>query len=181
MQQDGIGFPGIVIAALGGGSGKTILSIGIIAAWKNLKKIVAPFKKGPDYIDAGWLAMAAGRPCYNLDTFLIEEKQILNSFYTHTLNSDISVVEGNRGLYDGLDTEGSTSTAELAKLLNLPVILCIDCTKSTRTMAAVVYGCLHFDPEVNIKGIILNRVAGSRHENIVRKSKELPGDKAPRY
>ena len=172
MQHDGKGFPGIVIAALRGGSGKTILSIGIIAAWKNLKKNVAPFKKGPDYIDAGWLAMAAGRPCYNLDNFLIEKKQILNSFYTHTLKSDIAVIEGNRGLYDGLDTEGSTSTAELAKLLNLPVILCLDCTKSTRTMAAVVLGCIKFDPTVKIKGIILNRVAGPRHENIVRKSIE---------
>ncbi|MDL2122075.1 MAG: hydrogenobyrinic acid a,c-diamide synthase (glutamine-hydrolyzing) [Deltaproteobacteria bacterium] len=172
MQQDGKAFPGIVIAALRGGAGKTILSIGIIAALKSFKKNVAPFKKGPDYIDAGWLAMAAGRPCYNLDNFLIEEKQILNSFYTHTLKSDIAVIEGNRGLYDGLDTEGSTSTAELAKLLNLPVILCLDCTKSTRTMAAVVLGCIKFDPTVKIKGIILNRVAGSRHENIVRKSIE---------
>jgi len=174
MQHDGNGkgFPGIVIAALRGGSGKTILSIGIIAAWKSLKKNVAPFKKGPDYIDAGWLAMAAGRPCYNLDTFLIEEKQILNSFYTHTLKSDIAVIEGNRGLYDGLNIEGNTSTAELAKLLNLPVILCLDCTKSTRTMAAVVLGCIKFDSTVTIKGVILNRVAGPRHENIVRKSIE---------
>ncbi len=172
MQHDGKSFPGIVIAALRGGSGKTILSIGIIAAWKNLKKNVAPFKKGPDYIDAGWLAMAAGRPCHNLDNFLIEKKPILNSFYTHTLKSDIAVIEGNRGLYDGLDTEGSTSTAELAKLLNLPVILCLDCTKSTRTMAAIVYGCIKFDPTVTIKGVILNRVAGPRHENIVRKSIE---------
>ncbi|MCD4764366.1 MAG: hydrogenobyrinic acid a,c-diamide synthase (glutamine-hydrolyzing), partial [Desulfobacterales bacterium] len=130
------------------------------------------FKKGPDYIDAGWLAMAAGRPCYNLDNFLVSKEQILNSFYTHTLKSDIAVIEGNRGLYDGLDTEGSTSTAELAKLLNLPVILCLDCTKSTRTMAAVVLGCIKFDPTVTIKGIILNRVAGPRHENIVRKSIE---------
>jgi len=172
MQYKDKCFPGIVIAALRGGSGKTILSIGIIAAWKNLKKNVAPFKKGPDYIDAGWLAMAAGRPCHNLDNFLIEKKQILNSFYTHTLKSDIAVIEGNRGLYDGLDTEGSTSTAELAKLLNLPVILCLDCTKSTRTMAAIVYGCIKFDPTVTIKGVILNRVAGPRHENIVRKSIE---------
>jgi len=172
MQHDGKGSPGIIIAALRGGAGKTILSIGIIAALKSFKKNVASFKKGPDYIDAGWLAMAAGRPCYNLDTFLIEEKQILNSFYTHTLKSDIAVIEGNRGLYDGLDTEGSTSTAELAKLLNLPVILCLDCTKSTRTMAAVVLGCIKFDPTVTIKGIILNRVAGPRHENIVRKSIE---------
>ena len=165
-------FPGIVIAALRGGSGKTILSIGIIAAFKNLKKIVAPFKKGPDYIDTGWLAMAAGRPCYNLDTFLVSKEQILNSFYTHTLKSDLAVIEGNRGLYDGLNTEGSTSTAELAKLLNLPVILCLDCTKSTRTMAAVVLGCIKFDPDVTIKGIILNRVAGPRHENIIHKSIE---------
>ncbi|MBW2738695.1 MAG: cobyrinate a,c-diamide synthase [Deltaproteobacteria bacterium] len=172
MQHDGKGLPGIVIAALRGGSGKTILSIGIIAALKSFKKNVAPFKKGPDYIDAGWLAMAAGRPCYNLDNFLIEKKQILNSFYIHTLKSDIAVIEGNRGLYDGLDTEGSTSTAELAKLLNLPVILCLDCTKSTRTMAAVVLGCIKFDPTVTIKGVILNRVAGPRHENIVRKSIE---------
>jgi len=172
MQHDGKGSPGIIIAALRGGAGKTILSIGIIAALKSFKKNVAPFKKGPDYIDAGWLAMAAGRPCYNLDNFLIEKKQILNSFYTHTLKSDIAVIEGNRGLYDGLDTEGSTSTAELAKLLNLPVILCLDCTKSTRTMAAVVLGCIKFDPTVTIKGIILNRVAGPRHENIVRKSIE---------
>jgi len=172
MQHNDKSFPGIVIAALRGGSGKTILSIGIIAAWKSFKKNVAPFKKGPDYIDAGWLAMSAGRPCYNLDTFLIEKKQILNSFYTHTLKSDIAVIEGNRGLYDGLNIEGSTSTAELAKLLNLPVILCLDCTKSTRTMAAVVLGCIKFDPTVKIKGIILNRIAGPRHENIVRKSIE---------
>ena len=172
MRQECMDFPGIVIAALRGGSGKTILSIGIIAALKSFKKIVAPFKKGPDYIDAGWLAMAAGRPCYNLDNFLVSKEQILNSFYTHTLKSDVAVVEGNRGLYDGLDAEGSTSTAELAKLLNLPVILCLDCTKSTRTMAAVVLGCAKFDPTVKIKGIILNRVAGSRHENIVRKSIE---------
>jgi cobyrinic acid a,c-diamide synthase len=171
-KAKGKGFPGIVIAALRGGSGKTILSIGIIAALKSFKKNVAPFKKGPDYIDAGWLTMAAGRPCYNLDTFLIEKKQILNSFYSHILQSDIAVIEGNRGLYDGLDTEGSTSTAELAKLLNLPVILCLDCTKSTRTMAAVVLGCIKFDSTVTIKGIILNRVAGPRHENIVRKSIE---------
>ncbi|MCJ7774133.1 MAG: cobyrinate a,c-diamide synthase, partial [Desulfobacterales bacterium] len=86
--------------------------------------------------------------------------------------NDIAVIEGNRGLFDGIDTRGRTSTAELAKLLKLPVILCIDCTKSTRTMAAVVLGCLQFDPNVKIKGIILNRVAGSRHETILRKSIE---------
>ena len=165
-------FPRIVIAALRGGSGKTILSVGIIAAWTKLGKSVAPYKKGPDYIDAGWLAMAAGRPCYNLDTFLITKEQVLKSFLSHALENDIAVIEGNRGLYDGIDSEGSTSTAELAKLLNAPVILCIDCTKTTRTMAAVVSGCIQFDPDVNIKGVVLNRVAGSRHESVLRRSIE---------
>ncbi|MEA3428113.1 MAG: cobyrinate a,c-diamide synthase [Thermodesulfobacteriota bacterium] len=166
-------IPRIIISALRGGAGKTILSIGIITAWTDLGKKVAPFKKGPDYIDAGWLALAAGRPCYNLDTFMIKEEQVLNSFLSHSINRDIAVIEGNRGLYDGIDIKGSTSsTAELAKLLKAPVVLCIDCTKTTRTMAAVVSGCMQFDPDVKIKGVILNRVAGPRHENILRKSIE---------
>ena len=165
-------FPRIIISAIRGGSGKTIISTGVIAAFKAAGKQVSPFKKGPDYIDAGWLALAAGRPCYNLDTFLTPVDRVLNSFYSHSLDTDLSVIEGNRGLYDGIDLEGTTSTAELAKLLRAPVILCIDCTKSTRTIAAVVLGCIHFDRKVDIKGVILNRVAGARHENIIRKSIE---------
>jgi len=165
-------FPRILISALRGGSGKTILSIGITAAWKSFGKQITPFKKGPDYIDAGWLALAAGRPCYNLDTFLTQKELILESFLLHSNKGDISVIEGNRGLYDGIDIQGSTSTAELAKLLNTPVILCIDCTKSTRTMAAAVLGCVTFDPDTKIKGVILNRVAGPRHEKVLRKNIE---------
>lgn len=165
-------FPRIVISATRGGSGKTIISTGIIAAYSAAGKQISPFKKGPDYIDAGWLALAAGRPCYNLDAFLTPADRVLASFYSHSLNSDLSVIEGNRGLYDGIDIEGSTSTAELAKLLKSPVILCIDCTKSTRTVAAIVLGCIHFDEKVDIKGVILNRVAGSRHETILTKSIE---------
>jgi cobyrinic acid a,c-diamide synthase len=157
-----------MIAALCGGSGKTILSIGLIAAWKKCNKSIAPFKKGPDYIDTGWLALAAGRPCYNLDTFLIEKPHVLQSFLTRTRKDDIAVIEGNRGLYDGIDLAGSTSTAELAKLLKTPVLLCVDCTKITRTMAAVISGLIQFDPDVMIKGVVLNRVAGSRHERILR-------------
>ena len=167
-----MGFPRIIISAIRGGSGKTIISTGIIAAFKVAGKVISPFKKGPDYIDAGWLALAAGRPCYNLDTFLTPVELVLTSFYSHSLHTDLSIIEGNRGLYDGIDLEGTTSTAELAKLLRAPVILCIDCTKSTRTIAAVVLGCIHFDRKVDIKGVILNRVAGARHENIIRKSIE---------
>ncbi|MBI5896985.1 MAG: cobyrinate a,c-diamide synthase, partial [Desulfobacterales bacterium] len=162
--------PGIVIAALRGGSGKTIFSVGIIAALRNRGVTVAPFKKGPDYIDAGWLALAAGRPCYNLDTFLIDTPSIQQSYLRHTQNTDVAVIEGNRGLYDCINVEGKTSTAELAKLLDLPVILCLDVTKTTRTMAAVVAGCAQFDPAVRIAGVVLNHVAGSRHERIVRDS-----------
>lgn len=165
-------FPRILISALRGGAGKTILSIGITAAWKKLGESIAPFKKGPDYIDAGWLSLAAGRPCHNLDTFLIEKNNVLQSFLTHTSKKDIAVVEGNRGLYDGIDIEGGTSTAELAKLLKTPVVLCVDCTKSTRTVAATILGCKTFDPDVDIKGVILNRVAGPRHEKILRTSIE---------
>ena len=157
-----------MIAALRGGSGKTILSIGLIAAWKKRNRSIAPFKKGPDYIDTGWLALAANRPCYNLDTFLLASPQIIQSFLTHTRSDDIAVIEGNRGLYDGIDLAGSTSTAELAKLLKIPVLLCVDCTKITRTMAAVISGLVQFDADVMIKGVVLNRVAGARHERILR-------------
>ncbi|QTA91030.1 cobyrinate a,c-diamide synthase [Desulfonema magnum] len=164
--------PRIIFSALRGGSGKTLISLGSVAALRSQGLSVRPFKKGPDYIDAGWLAFAAGKSCYNLDTFMVNPDDVLKSFLFHTSENDIAVIEGNRGLYDGIDTEGATSTAELAKLLNVPVVLCIDCTKSTRTMAAAVLGCIHFDPDVNIKGVVLNRVAGPRHENILRKSME---------
>ncbi len=164
--------PGIIVAALRGGSGKTIFSVGIIAALRSLGRAISPFKKGPDYIDAGWLALAAGRPCYNLDTFLIDRDTILGSYHAHTCNTDFAVIEGNRGIYDCIDTDGKTSTAELAKLLGLPVILCIDATKTTRTMAAVVGGIVAFDPDVRIGGVVLNRVAGKRHQSILTRSIE---------
>ncbi len=165
-------FPRIVISALRGGSGKTIVSLGLIASWQKRGMVIAPFKKGPDFIDAGWLALAAGRPCHNLDAFLMPAESILLSFTRHTLAADVAVIEGNRGLYDGIDLEGATSTSELAKLLKAPAVLVIDCTKSTRTVAAMVKGCIQFDPDVRICGVILNRIAGTRHESILRQTVE---------
>jgi cobyrinic acid a,c-diamide synthase len=162
--------PRILVAALRGGAGKTILSVGLAAAWRDSGQAVRPFKKGPDYIDAGWLALAAGQPCYNLDTYLASPGAILDSFLRHSDPAAISLIEGNRGLYDCIDTDGSTSSAELAKLLAAPVLVCLDCTKTTRTMAAVVDGLCRFDPRTPIAGVILNRVAGARHENILRSS-----------
>ncbi|MFP4453395.1 MAG: AAA family ATPase, partial [Desulfobacterales bacterium] len=172
MQAELNHIPRVMIAGLRGGAGKTVVSIGIVSALTRLGKKVAPFKKGPDYIDAGWLAMAAGRPCHNLDPFLFLADRLCKSFSRYSQNADLSIIEGNRGLYDGLDARGTTSTASLAKILCVPVILCVDCTKATRTMAAVVLGCLHFDPDVEICGVVLNRVAGSRHEKILRSSIE---------
>jgi cobyrinic acid a,c-diamide synthase len=164
--------PRLVISALRGGAGKSTIAIGLTAALREQGKRIAPFKKGPDYIDAGWLSLAAGVPCYNLDTFFTPTDRILHSFHTHTQASDMAVIEGNRGLFDGIDLDGRTSTAEIAHILNAPVILCLDCTKTTRTCAAVVNGCVAFDNRIRIAGIILNRVAGKRHENILRQSLE---------
>lgn len=165
-------YPRIVIAGIKGGSGKTTLSLGIISALRTQKGLnVIPFKKGPDFIDAGWMSVAAKNPCYNLDPFLISSEKVLDSFISH-FKGDIAVIEGNRGLYDGMDVEGSYSTAELAKLLKSPVILIIDCTKMTRTAAAVVLGCMNLDKDVKIKGVILNQISGSRHESVVRASIE---------
>ncbi len=165
-------YPRLVIAGVRGGSGKTTLSLGLIAVLRSQKGFkVIPYKKGPDFIDAGWMSVAAKNPCYSLDPFLISREKVLDSFISHFIG-DIAVIEGNRGLYDGMDTEGSYSTAELAKLLKSPVILIVDCTKMTRTTAAVVLGCMNLDKDVLIKGVVLNQVSGSRHETVIRTSIE---------
>lgn len=165
-------YPRIIVAGLKGGSGKTTLSLGLIAALRKKGMKVIPFKKGPDYIDGGWLSTAAGTPCYNLDTFLISELRIIPSFVNHAKSADIAVIEGNRGFYDGMDEQGTHSTAQLAKMLRSPVLLIVDCTKATRTIAAIISGIQKFDAGVEIKGVVLNYIAGSRHESIIRNSIE---------
>jgi cobyrinic acid a,c-diamide synthase len=165
-------WPRIVITALKGGAGKTIASLGLLRAWRNHGQSVAPFKKGPDYIDAAWLALAAGTQCYNLDPFLMSKQVIRKSFAYRAKGAGISLIEGNRGLFDGVDEAGTCSTAELAKWLGAPVVLVLDCTKMTRTAAALVLGCQTLDPEVRLDGVILNHVARSRHETIVRRAIE---------
>ena len=162
----------LAVSATRGGLGKTTLSLGIIAAWRKKGRRVAVFKKGPDFIDAGWLGVAAGKPCYNLDLFIMAREAILRSFIEHTADADAAVVEGNRGLYDGVDESGAYSTARLAKLLKTPVVLIVDCTKASSTVGAVVLGCQKYDPEVDIRGVILNNVLPGRHESVVRKAIE---------
>ncbi len=162
----------LVVAGLSGGSGKSVVSIGLIAHWRQQGERVVPFKKGPDYIDAGWLSQAAGRPCYNLDPYLMTAESIAASFRRHSRAMDFAVMEGNRGLYDGVNPEGGYSTAELALQLDLPVLLVINCSKTTRTVAALVLGCRELDPRVRIGGVILNQIATPRHESIIRQAVE---------
>ncbi|MHB8789818.1 MAG: cobyrinate a,c-diamide synthase [Desulfobulbaceae bacterium] len=163
---------GIVVAGLSGGSGKSVAAVGLTACLRRAGERVVVFKKGPDYIDAGWLSQAAGRPCYNLDPFLMVPEVIHASFASHTLDADIAVVEGNRGLYDGVDAGGAYSTAELAVQLGLPVLLVINCSKTTRTVAAMVLGCREFDKRLHIGGVILNQIATSRQEGVIREAVE---------
>jgi cobyrinic acid a,c-diamide synthase len=160
--------PRVVLAGLRGGSGKTLLAVGLTSFWTAKGLTVRTFKKGPDFIDAGWLGFASGRACYNLDPFLMSDTQIIDSFLSHSAGTDISVIEGNRGLYDGVELDGDTSTATLAKLLKTPVLLIVDVTMATKTMAALVMGCQQFDPDLNIVAAILNRVAGHRQESVVK-------------
>ena len=149
-----------------------MVSVGLIGALKNRSKGVTPFKKGPDYIDAGWMSKAAGQPCYNLDPYLMTPKAIAATFQSRILGSAFAVVEGNRGIFDGVNAEGEFSTAELALQLDLPVLLVVNCSKTTRTVAALVLGCQAFDPRIRYAGVILNQIATSRHESIIRQSLE---------
>lgn len=169
-METAVRTPRIVLAAHKGGAGKTLLSVGLSGALTGRGLRVASFKKGPDYIDAGWLGLASGGDCLNLDAFLMKEDVWKASFAAKSLGADFALVEGNRGLYDGVDAQGSFSTAEMAKSLESPVIIVIDCGKMTRTAAAVALGCRMLDPSTHIAGIILNRVAGARHERVLRES-----------
>ena len=164
--------PRVVLSGLSGGSGKTVATLGLTEMWRRKGLVVAPFKKGPDYIDVAWHALSAGRPSHNLDTFLMEPADILWSLKAHSRFADIALVEGNRGLYDGVDADGTHSTAELAKLIDAPVVVVINCTKTTRTVAAMVLGCKMMDERLNIGGVILNQVANIRHESIIRTAVE---------
>ena len=166
----------VVLAGLSGGSGKSVVSVGLIAALRNRGRGVAVFKKGPDYIDAGWMSMAAGRPCYNLDPYLMSPEAIVTTFQEHLYGNSYGVVEGNRGLFDGVNAQGEFSTAELAQLLELPLLLVVNCSKTTRTVAALVLGCEAFDPRIRIAGVVLNQIATPRHESIIRQSIEMYTD-----
>ncbi len=165
-------IPRLVIAAPHGRSGKTITTIGLLAALKKAGYNVQPFKKGPDFIDPSWMTRITGRSCRNLDSFLMSRETIRASFAGSAGDADIAVVEGAMGLFDGVDLEGSGSTAEIAKAIEAPVVLVVDTTRMTRSVAAMVMGYQHFDPGVHVAGVILNKVARPRHEQMLRAAVE---------
>lgn len=165
-------IPRLVIGAPQGRSGKTTFTLGLLRALSRQGIPVQPYKKGPDYIDSSWHTAAAGVTCRNLDSFLMNKRDICQSVVKNTLNESVAIIEGSMGLYDGLDLAGSSSTAEVAKITQSPVILIVDATRMTRSIAAMVMGYQHFDPEVKIVGVIINKVARARHERVARESIE---------
>jgi len=161
-------MPRIFISAAHKSSGKTTITLGLCAALHARGHTVQGFKKGPDYIDPLWLGMAAQRPCYNLDFHMMQCDEIEQQFARAAADARISLIEGNKGLYDGLDLDGSNSNAALAKLLAAPVVLVLDARGMTRGVAPLILGYQAFDPEIRIAGVILNNLGGSRHESKLR-------------
>lgn len=159
--------PRIVISAPHGQSGKTTVSIGLIGALVKSGFIVQPFKKGPDFIDPSWLTRVSGRSCRNLDCFMMDDEAIRDSLVQGGQDADIAVTEGAMGMFDGLDLDGSGSTAQIAKIIDAPVVLVVNCNRMTRSVAPLVKGFKDFDPEVRVAGVILNNVVRARHEEML--------------
>jgi len=158
----------LLVSAAHKSSGKTTVTLGLCAALAEAGTVVQPYKKGPDYIDPMWLARAAGRPCFNLDPYLMDDAALERCFVDNGRGAELAIVEGNKGLYDGLALDGSNSNAAVAKRLGLPVLLVIDARGMTRGIAPLILGYQAFDRAIRIGGVILNRVGGSRHEAKLR-------------
>ncbi|MEJ2346146.1 MAG: hydrogenobyrinic acid a,c-diamide synthase (glutamine-hydrolyzing) [Gammaproteobacteria bacterium] len=158
----------LLLSAAHKSSGKTTVTLGLCAALAQRGLQVQPFKKGPDYIDPMWLTKAAGRNCHNLDFYTQGRHEILSTFARHMQTADVGLIEGNKGLYDGLDLDGSNSNAALAALLAAPVVLVLDARGMTRGIAPLVLGYQAFDRNIRIAGVILNKVGGKRHESKLR-------------
>jgi cobyrinic acid a,c-diamide synthase len=162
----------LMIAAPQGRSGKTTVSMGLCAALRRRGLKVKPFKKGPDYIDPSWLTAAAGHACGNLDPFMFDETTLQQAFMLGCQDMDIAVIEASMGLYDSPGEDGSGSSAWLARLLKVPVILIVNSARMARSAAAMVSGYMSFEPGTNITGVILNNVAGRRHRDKLVKAIE---------
>jgi cobyrinic acid a,c-diamide synthase len=168
-----LNIPRLVVAAPSSGAGKTTVATGLIAALAARGLAVSPHKVGPDYIDPGYHALAAGRPGRNLDAYMCGEERIAPLFLHGAAGADVAVVEGVMGLFDGAAGRGElSSTAQVSKLLRAPVVLVVDASSQSRSVAALVHGFASWDPEVRLAGVILNRVASDRHEDLLREALE---------
>ncbi|WP_405878927.1 cobyrinate a,c-diamide synthase [Streptomyces sp. NBC_01136] len=168
--------PRLVIAAPSSGSGKTTVATGLMAAFASRGLAVSPHKVGPDYIDPGYHALATGRVGRNLDAYLCGAELIAPLFAHGARGCDLAVVEGVMGLYDGAAGEGElASTAQVAKLLRAPVVLVVDASSQSRSVAALVHGFASWDPEVRVAGVILNKVGSERHEGMLREALDASG------
>ncbi|MCX5183734.1 cobyrinate a,c-diamide synthase [Streptomyces sp. NBC_00268] len=171
-----ISVPRLVIAAPSSGSGKTTVATGLMAAFASRGLAVSPHKVGPDYIDPGYHALATGRVGRNLDAYLCGTELVAPLFAHGARGCDLAVVEGVMGLYDGAAGEGElASTAQVAKLLRAPVVLVVDASSQSRSVAALVHGFASWDPEVRVSGVILNKVGSSRHEEMLREALDESG------
>lgn len=161
----------LVIAAPSSGAGKTTVATGLMAAFAAAGLAVSPHKVGPDYIDPGYHALATGRPGRNLDAYMCGTDLIAPLFAHGARGCELALVEGVMGLYDGAADQGElASTAQVAKLLRAPVVLVVDASSQSRSVAALVHGFASWDPEVRIGGVILNKVATDRHEHLLREA-----------
>ncbi|MBB3083489.1 cobyrinate a,c-diamide synthase [Geodermatophilus sabuli] len=164
--------PRVVVAAPASNSGKTSVATGLAAALTARGLSVSPHKVGPDYIDPGYHALAAGRPGRNLDPVLVGEERVVPLFLHGARGADVAVVEGVMGLFDGAThpsvEPGFASTAHVARLLRAPVVLVVDASAQAQSVAALVHGFATFDPRVRLGGVVLNRVGSDRHEEILR-------------
>ncbi|MET8980273.1 cobyrinate a,c-diamide synthase [Streptomyces sp. NPDC004539] len=168
--------PRLVIAAPSSGSGKTTVATGLMAAFAARGLVVSPHKVGPDYIDPGYHSLATGRVGRNLDAYLCGPELVAPLFLHGAQGCDLAVVEGVMGMYDGAAGEGElASTAHVAKLLRAPVVLVVDASSQSRSVAALVHGFVSWDPEVRVGGVILNKVASDRHEELLREALESAG------
>lgn len=166
----------LFISAAHKSSGKTTVSIGLCAAFAARGITVQPFKKGPDYIDPMWLARASGQPCFNLDFNTQTHDEIVAMVALRSRDADLALIEGNKGLHDGVDLGGSDCSAALAKLTRSPVVLVIDVLGMTRGIAPLLLGYQAFDKDVRIAGVILNKVGPARQEAKLRQAIEAYTD-----
>ncbi|NOY12960.1 MAG: cobyrinate a,c-diamide synthase [Deltaproteobacteria bacterium] len=170
-------LPGLLIAAPASGSGKTSLTLGLMAAYRRRGLRIAPFKVGPDYIDPGHHAAVCGRPSNNLDSWFCSQKQVRETFAAACCGAQLAIVEGVMGLFDGVSGDSEAgSSAQIAKWLGLPVLLVVDARSQARSFAALVKGFCAFDPQLQIAGVIANRVGSQRHAQLLREAVEsTPG------